>query len=325
MATENPVFEVMRQNLALAQGLARSDSAYWRLCLEQKRNALGDYLADPGLWKDFRRNAISGALDNANALRPSPLHRRVADWFALRRLHRQARGKLAPQHWKYLQEIPLGGPQIHSIGGMRVSKSSLEFACMFAHLLPQLERCKVLVEIGGGYGGLARIIKDAFPRIAYVILDLPEVGAIQTYFLGSGGARIGGMRDVGAAATLSPDAQRFDYLLLPPPFIERLPPDSVDLVINTRSMMEMDLETVAYYFGQIQRCIRTGGAFYCLNRYAKLCRFRDYPFDERWQVAFSRPWPRFIDREPHHELLVTRSATPLADGARQHVRALPHG
>lgn len=317
---------MMRDNLELSEGLARIDSAFWRRAIARKAEILDAGAANYRVWRTFRSNKISEGMDNANLAGPNSLRERLTDWASLHLLYRLVRKKLAPIYWKYLTETPIGSPKTHPIAGAETSKSSLEFSYMLARLLPHLDNCQVVVEIGGGFGGLARIIKDAFPQIKYVILDLPEASAIQTYYLSMSvpGRRVGGMREVGQASTLDLRSPDFDYLLLPPQFIERLPTDSVDLFINTRSMMEMDIETVSYYLSQIQERIRIGGRFYCLNRYSKLTRFKDYPFDDHWKVDSSRPWPRLIDFMPHHELIAARSPTTVAtDGALQIVRELP--
>ena len=41
----------------------------------------------------------------------------------------------------------------------------------------------VIIEFGGGYGNLARIYKKIFPNCTYIIIDLPELLALQYFFL----------------------------------------------------------------------------------------------------------------------------------------------
>jgi hypothetical protein len=87
--------------------------------------------------------------------------------------------------------------------------------------------------------------------------------------------------------------------------------------------MEMDLGTVGFYLRHIQERLVEGGVFYCLNRYEKKTRLKDYPFDEKWRVAYSEPWPRFIDENPHHEIVAVRAARLVADGLKEHVAGFP--
>lgn len=90
----------------------------------------------------------------------------------------------------------------------------------------------------------------------------------------------------------------------------QLAPESVNLVINTRSMMEMNRETIAKYFREIHLFLKPGGFFYNVNRYSKdtvgePIRFRDYPYDERWSVELSNS--SFF--QPHvHEMMARRQA-----------------
>jgi putative sugar O-methyltransferase len=106
---------------------------------------------------------------------------------------------------------------------------------MLSHFDPYLDSVRVGVDIGGGYGGLARLIKLAHPGIRLVLLDLPETNAIQTYFLASAfpRARVLGLADVVQLDDIDPRKLDFDFLVLPGQFFERLSPASFDAVINT--------------------------------------------------------------------------------------------
>jgi ubiquinone/menaquinone biosynthesis C-methylase UbiE len=80
-------------------------------------------------------------------------------------------------------------------------------------------------------------------------------------------------------------------------------------------MMEMTLEAIAFYFTEIQRVLKPGGLFYCVNRYNKKIGDKeiilaDYPYDSLWQFIFSQPkW-----LQPHiHELISRRLASPNPD------------
>lgn len=42
---------------------------------------------------------------------------------------------------------------------------------------------EIIIELGGGYGNLARIYKSFFSECTYIIIDLPEVLALQYFFL----------------------------------------------------------------------------------------------------------------------------------------------
>ena len=83
----------------------------------------------------------------------------------------------------------------------------------------KIEELNHIVEIGGGYGTLARVISDLGFMGTYVIFDLPELSALQEYYL----TDIPG--DFRLMSTL-------DYLLQSCP--------ETDLLIGIYSLSEMD-------------------------------------------------------------------------------------
>ena len=80
------------------------------------------------------------------------------------------------------------------------------------------------------------------------------------------------------------DLLEFDFIILPGYLIDKLQDGFIDVFINTRSFMEMNLNTVNFYFSHIHRMIIEDGIFYCVNRYQKktsgdLVKFKQLPFD----------------------------------------------
>ncbi|MFQ5792872.1 MAG: putative sugar O-methyltransferase, partial [Acidobacteriota bacterium] len=320
------LFDLIRTNYALVSRLDLADikSRYWKELLSRGRQGSGgkgDFIDHPELWVNFRNNVITKGLDNAN-VPPDALESVLPRW---RRMYSLLKGEIPREYRQYLEEVQVGNPQTISIDGINVSQSSMEYTYMLTHLAPYLESSNVVVDIGAGYGGFDRTLKKAFPSQKYILLDLPETNAIQTYFLRQcfPEMKFAYAQDVAELALLDPAALDFDFLILPGQFIAKLRPSSVDVFINTRSMMEMDPDTVSFYVEHIEDKLRPGGRFYCLNRYAKKTRLKDYPFDERWYVAYSEPWPRFIDENPHHELIAVRTAFPVKNGLRALLRTFP--
>lgn len=316
----------MRDNYALASsmGLPEVRSPYWSQLLSTGRQGYGgkgDFLDREELWPNFRNNVISKGLDNANV--PEEAVARIeAKW---RGIHERLSGAIPDRFRPFLEESPVGNPTTIQIGNVRVSQSSLEYTYMVTHLEPYLSGVEVVVDLGGGFGGFASLLKRAYPRTRILLLDLPEVNAIQTYFLESAlpGKKHLYLRDVHRMEVIDLRALDCDFLVLPGPLVARLAPGSFDLVINSRSMMEMDAATVAFYLEHIQGKLRPGGFFYCLNRYQKKTCLKEYPFDDRWYVSYSEPWPRFIDENPHHELVAGRTTHRVLGGLKEHLAALP--
>ncbi|MGH9332312.1 MAG: putative sugar O-methyltransferase, partial [Vicinamibacteria bacterium] len=320
------LLEIIRESYGLARdmGLPNITSPYWEALLasgRQGHGGKGDFLSREDLWLDFRNNVITKGLDNSNV--PEEARPRMRE--KCERIYARVRDTIPRKFFPYLEESPIGNPATVEIEGRRVSLSSLEYTWMLCHLEPYLVDVEVAVDIGGGFGGLARLLKSAHPRLKLVLLDLPEVSAIQTYFLKTAfaSAKLLTLRDVRDVDPLDPASLEFDFLVLPGQLIERLVPRSFELVINTRSMMEMDSKTVSFYLDHIQQKLRSGGFFYCLNRYEKKTRFRDYPFDDRWYVSHSEPWPSVIDQNPHHEIVAGRASHRVLSGLREHVESFP--
>lgn len=316
----------MRESYALAGELGLPDikSDYWRSLLtegRQEHGGKGNFVDRDELWLDFRNNVITKGLDNAN-VPDDALGRVHQKW---QRIYQNLAAHIPDEYRRYLEECPIGNPRTCVIDGVPVTQSSLEYTYMLTHLAPYLDEVKTVVDIGGGYGGLARLIKLAHPDVKLVLLDLPEINTIQTYFLGTAfpNARVLGLRDVYRDDVIDPRQIDGDFLLLPGQLIDKLPRDSCEMAINTRSMMEMDLETVSFYVRHVQDKLASDGRFYCVNRYEKKTRLKDYPFDDRWYVSYSEPWPRVIDENPHHELVAVRTRHPVIDGLKEHVAAFP--
>ena len=75
--------------------------------------------------------------------------------------------------------------------------------------------------------------------------------------------------------------------------IERLPSGYIGLVINMRSMMEMALAVIDYYFHHIHKTVKSDGLFACFNRYDKSSSegniiMKKYPYDEFWSIIISQ-------------------------------------
>jgi putative sugar O-methyltransferase len=112
----------------------------------------------------------------------------------------------------------------------------------------------VVIEIGGGFGGLAYHLLRCRPSIKYISFDLPENLLIQTYYLSClfPDARIAVYQESGHPLTLK-ELDNYDIVLLPNFEFERTDSLIADLIINVRSLSEMSYDTIAEYFAQIDR------------------------------------------------------------------------
>ena len=109
----------------------------------------------------------------------------------------------------------------------------------------------------------------------------------------------------------SEDIKDFDIIIIPPNinFYSDL---KVDLFINTRSFMEMNLSTVESYFNLIQSSLNIGGSFLNINRYHKSTTNEDnmiarYPYDDCWDAIISE---KAFMQDWIHLLLSKRTTAP---------------
>lgn len=184
----------------------------------------------------------------------------------------------------------------------------------------------LIVEIGGGFGGFMAKMKKAYPNSRCVLLDLPELSAVQSYYLHEEfpGRKFLYLSDWEEHGTAIFD-QEFDFLIAPGWKIEDIPEKQADLVINSRSMMEMTHSVIAMYFENIQRITKNGGLFACFNRYIKSSAgeniaLKQYPFDSYWRVLVSQS---SVIQNHIHDLIVQRQSQKNIFSVREMMKTLP--
>lgn len=171
-----------------------------------------------------------------------------------------------------------------------------------------------ILEIGGGYGALANKLKKKYPESILYLIDLPEAGLLQSYYLSSIHKEkkfflyedFKKYKDQINIEYL----ENFDFVILPPWCLEKIKfKEFFNLVVNTRSFMEIKLNEIKSYFNFIHSTIATDGIFYNVNKYEKntsgdIVKIREYPYDTFWNVlSSSQSW-----RQPNlHELITQRN------------------
>lgn len=115
-----------------------------------------------------------------------------------------------------------------------------------------------VVEVGGGYGGMAYYLLRDQPGLAYVDLDLPENAALTAYYL----IKSLPQRRIRLFGETMPDCS---VAILPSFEVGHLVTGGTGLVFNSYSLAEMSVETVAAYLAAFARIIAPGGHFLHLN------------------------------------------------------------
>jgi putative sugar O-methyltransferase len=165
----------------------------------------------------------------------------------------------------------------------------------------------VILEIGGGFGSLARIIIND-KKCKYFLIDLPEANLMSNYYLQSyfPEKKIFNYSDY-KEKKLDDVIQNYDIFILPP---ETLDKQNIkfDFIINSRSFMEMNKKIIKEYFNLIQSKVNRDGYFLNINRYLKSTvgediKFEEYPYDNLWNVKISK---KSFLQDHIHFLLVQR-------------------
>jgi putative sugar O-methyltransferase len=209
-----------------------------------------------------------------------------------------------------LTKIPVFSDQFDDVPAL-----VLYFACVVNTLEPQLrgQNIRFVLEIGPGEAVLAIALNQLFGW-RFVLVDLPEVltmaFAMISYYAPS-------------AVTMLPheDAEidsrsKADFILLVPEQVDRIMDSSVDLAINMSSFQEMTYPLIQTYFQLIERSVRPGGFFYCLNE-TKFMRHRDgeqiefakFPWSSQFDDLFCEEfkyWSAFGGYERQHRLQIKR-------------------
>ena len=78
---------------------------------------------------------------------------------------------------------PVVGPNTKECGELNCSANALHLLCYAAKILDMYESPEILVEFGSGYGCLAHIFKQLLPNCTLLLIDIPELLAIQYLYL----------------------------------------------------------------------------------------------------------------------------------------------
>ena len=118
-----------------------------------------------------------------------------------------------------------------------------------------------VIEIGGGYGALARIFKLMVPDSTYIIIDLPGSLFFAHCFLSLNfpDAKIKYVTE-----NSKTNLDEFDFVLVPVQLCRSIREEEFSIVINTGSLQEMPSATVAFWMDFIQNAVSVK-AFYSFN------------------------------------------------------------
>jgi hypothetical protein len=151
--------------------------------------------------------------------------------------------------------VPIDFPEICGVFGGRIETRPFPLIG-FQHLVVAIEVCRwspaanpVIVEIGGGFGGLAYFTSRLL-NCRYTIVDLPVASAIQAYFLARALP--------GCELTLFGEAESWagGILLCPPWHFLSTPPCAIDVAVSQDSLIEIPHHSAQLYLKAVRRCLR---------------------------------------------------------------------
>jgi putative sugar O-methyltransferase len=248
---------------------------FLKKCLERRNDAsLPDSLRPSGYWEYFIAHFAYVPLLSNEELKRIRYHtyHLTGDYYVA--YTHQPEASFAPLHREYQTLVDETGGYLageeeggfgHEIGGAKVTIDTVRYMQVLADLLRTgvLERSTPvrIMEIGGGYGGLARSMMNFNPRAAYVICDLEETQFFQAVHLANNfGFNAVELCEDGITAETVLEPGRF--YLLPQRCADTIPPDSIDIVINQQSLQEMTADQIQRYVDVIKRASRF---FYSCN------------------------------------------------------------
>jgi putative sugar O-methyltransferase len=168
-------------------------------------------------------------------------------------------------HWKTLtdnkfNESDLKMPMFGNAYGYNINNKLIRTGAEYLHyyateiqsLLNNKTDRKFVVELGGGYGGLAYFANKNISNVTYIDFDLPENMALTAYYLLNSFPNKKILL-YGEQEFENIDLANFDIILMPNFEIAKLPTNKIDVVFNSYSLAEMSKETIDLYITELTR------------------------------------------------------------------------
>lgn len=226
---------------------------------EEKKTAL---VREVGLTENMRRDGVTMNMDPAFGVLGKKSHGEKWD-----KTLRCFVDHVPSEFFGWANEHPFGGVERRQYLGQDVSITSM-LSCYFLWRISKLLSHETsILEIGGGYGGLARVLAEYEPSAKMTMVDLPISLEIQRFYLAN---------TSGATFAFSPE----------------IPDDPFDLAVSTKCLCELDIGKVNHYLTQIDRVLSRSGFFYCVSRDEwKVSRFESWEVPPDWEIVDQRVYP----------------------------------
>lgn len=224
-----------------------------------------------GMPVDMESSYFSGnvSAENAGAYMGDVMHR-MQIWL-------DSIGKVQPL--SALKTPQIGNPYGFYIDG-EFYRAGVDYQHYYASIIHRLTRSKqrrVVLELGGGFGGLGDFLVRDHADLTYIDVDLPENMALTAFYLLSAhpDKKIALFGEVDLKTV---DLHAYDALVLPNFAMADLQDNTVDLSFNSYSLAEMSLSNVANYIAQFNR-ITTKFIYHVNHTRIPPVRADDFPID----------------------------------------------
>ena len=252
-------------------------------------------------------------LKNLNNFRSNNLSRNIDDYYLkkneIENLYKDLKRKNSEKFInKFLVKNNIGNQKVHKKKNYLITASDLFHINYISELNKVLNFKKIdtICEIGQGFGLLAsKLLK--IKKFKIILIDLPESNFITSFFLKKNypNKNIILDSDLPERKLTKEILKRGDIFIISPWIL--IDQFKIDLFINSRSMMEMNKESINNYFRLIEKKISSNGYFLCINRYYKdlvgyPIEFHRYPYSNVWRTIVSKKsW-----KQSHIHFLLTQ-------------------
>jgi SAM-dependent methyltransferase len=232
-------------------------------------------------------------------------------------------------YWQRIKESSIGAPFSFEFDGQMWSAGGITNA-LTAHRIVQACREKNIhqkplrvLEIGAGYGQVAWQLFQQLQIQSYAICDLPENLFLSSFYLQANFPEKSA--DFIEQDKSAESHSQFFFAI--PPFLRNLA-GKFDLIINSYSLQEMNLESVNGYFEFAAERLESGGLFYSLNSHGKagVRQPKDYPLDkfDLDEYAVARRYPFQIFATTPYEVILSPKTQFEKKSKISHFNALGH-
>ena len=156
----------------------------------------------------------------------------------------------------------LAAPNIGNPYGVVIDGVLIRIAAEYQHFYAQEigrllrpENPGTVMEIGGGFGGMAYYLIRDYPGVKYIDFDVPESSALASYYLLKSFPKLKATLYGEAPLTLRTLVDS-DIVLWPSCELPRMPENSVDIAFNSHVLRDMPARVTCKYIEQMIRITR---------------------------------------------------------------------